>query len=78
MVMPFYEGTTLKDTLLAMGGALDEAWLRTLLAPLTEALMVIHGEQCYHRDIAPDNIILLAGSGRPLLLDFGAARARDR
>ena len=78
MVMPFYEGKTLKDTLrelrAATGGAPDEAWLRTLLLPLSEALRVIHVEQCYHRDIAPDNVILLAGSQRPLLLDFGAAR----
>jgi hypothetical protein len=35
---------------------------------------VIHAEQCFHRDIAPDNVILLKGNGRPLLLDFGAAR----
>jgi hypothetical protein len=35
---------------------------------------VIHAEQCFHRDIAPDNVILLKGSNRPLLLDFGAAR----
>lgn len=74
MVMPFYEGMTLKDKLREMGSAPDEAWLRGLLAPLTEALAVIHAERCYHRDIAPDNIILLAGSGKPLLLDFGAAR----
>jgi hypothetical protein len=74
MVMPFYEGTTLKDRLRDMDTAPDEAWLMGLLAPLTEALLVIHGEHCYHRDIAPDNIILLQGSGRPLLLDFGAAR----
>lgn len=74
MVMPFYEGMTLKDKLREMGAAPDEAWLRGLLAPLTEALAVIHAEHCYHRDIAPDNIILLAGSGKPLLLDFGAAR----
>jgi hypothetical protein len=74
MVMPFYEGVTLKDTLLAMGTPPSEAWLRNLLAPLTEALQVIHSEQCFHRDIAPDNVILLKGSNRPLLLDFGAAR----
>jgi len=74
MVMPFYEGKTLKDTLRALGAPPDEAWLRTLLDPLTEALAVIHGEQCYHRDIAPDNVMMLAGSNRPLLLDFGAAR----
>ena len=74
MVMPLYEGVTLKDTLRRMRTPPDEDWLMNLLAPLTEALSVIHAERCYHRDIAPDNIILLAGSERPLLLDFGAAR----
>lgn len=74
MVMPFYEGETLKDTLRDLGAPPDEAWLMGVLAPLTEALEVIHAEQCYHRDIAPDNVILLKGSKRPLLLDFGAAR----
>ena len=74
MVMPLYEGVTLKDKLRQTGEPPDEAWLMSLLAPLTEALAVIHAENCYHRDIAPDNVILLAGSGRPLLLDFGAAR----
>ncbi len=74
MVMPFYEGVTLKQQLKAMGAAPNEAWLMELLEPLTEALGVIHAEQCYHRDIAPDNVILLKGSNRPLLLDFGAAR----
>jgi hypothetical protein len=52
----------------------DEAWLLALLAPLTAALNVIHAERCYHRDIAPDNVMLLADGGKPLLLDFGAAR----
>ncbi len=77
MVMPYYEGLTLKQhlgQLDAAGQTVSEAWLRGLLAPLTEAISVLHAERCYHRDIAPDNIILLAGSGRPLLLDFGAAR----
>jgi hypothetical protein len=74
MVMPFIEGRTLKETLKTLPEPPTEAWLMALLAPLTEALLVLHGEHCYHRDIAPDNIILVAGSGRPLLLDFGAAR----
>ena len=74
MVMPFYEGKTLRDTLRANPHKPDEQWLRTLLLPLTEALQVIHAEQCYHRDIAPDNVMMLAPSQRPLLLDFGAAR----
>lgn len=74
MVMPYYQGITLKQKLLDLGQPPDEEWLMGVLAPLTEALQVIHGENCFHRDIAPDNVILLAGSERPLLLDFGAAR----
>ncbi len=74
MVMPLYEGVTLKDKLRQMGQPPSEEWLMQLLAPLTEALAVIHAENCFHRDIAPDNVILLAGTERPLLLDFGAAR----
>jgi serine/threonine protein kinase len=74
MVMPFYQGATVKETVRAMPRPPDEDWLLTLLGPLTEALMVIHAERCYHRDIAPDNVILLAHSAKPLLLDFGAAR----
>ena len=74
LVMPLYDGTTLKDAVRKMPQRPDEAWLLGLLAPLTAALNVIHAEHCYHRDIAPDNVMLLADAGKPLLLDFGAAR----
>ncbi len=74
MVMPFYAGLTLKDTVLGLPGRPSQSWIQDVLAPLTEALTYIHQRQCYHRDIAPDNILMLADSGRPLLLDFGAAR----
>ena len=73
MVMPLYEGITLKKALGRMDGPPDENWLKDLLRPLLDALAQIHGEQCFHRDIAPDNILIL-GDGRPVLLDFGAAR----
>ena len=74
MVMPFYEGVTLKERLRQLGSPPDERWLIALLAALIDALTIIHAEHCLHRDIAPDNILMLADSGRPLLLDFGAAR----
>jgi serine/threonine protein kinase len=74
LVMPLYDGTTLKEAVRKMPQRPDEAWLLGLLAPLTAALNVIHAEHCYHRDIAPDNVMLLADGGKPLLLDFGAAR----
>ncbi len=72
MTMPYYEGPTLKQALAALSGPPDEATLRSWLLPMLDALEEIHRASCYHRDIAPDNI-LLTPSG-PLLLDFGAAR----
>jgi len=73
MVMPYYAGNTLKEARRSMGAAPDEAWLRALVEPLLGALELLHGEGVYHRDIAPDNILLLP-DGRPVLLDFGSAR----
>ena len=72
MTMPYYEGPTLKQALAALSGPPDEVLLRSWLLPMLDALEEIHRVNCYHRDIAPDNI-LLTNSG-PLLLDFGAAR----
>lgn len=73
MVMPFYEGLTLKQALIRMSEPPSEEWLMGLLNPLMNAIEVLHFENCFHRDISPDNILLLEG-GRPVLLDFGAAR----
>ncbi len=72
MVMPYYEGPTLKRALAERATPPDEASLRAWLEPLLDALAVMHEAHCFHRDIAPDNI-LLTPTG-PLLLDFGAAR----
>jgi len=73
MVMPFYQGVTLGEALRKLSTAPDENWIKTLLAQLLDALEIIHERQCYHRDIAPDNILMLSDDA-PLLLDFGAAR----
>ena len=72
MVMPFYEGATFKQAV-QRDGPPDEARLRTLLHQLLDALDVLHGVNCLHRDVAPDNVLMLS-SNRPVLLDFGAAR----
>ncbi len=88
MVMPYYEGITLKKWLADLGTPPSERWLRDLAEPLMAALDVMHEQNCYHRDVAPDNVLMLfdragavKGGGnyleqrpRPVLLDFGAAR----
>lgn len=73
LVMPYYEGPTLKAAMQSLPAPPDEPWIRGLLGPLLDALELLHQQGCLHRDIAPDNI-LLPGAGRPVLLDFGAAR----
>ena len=72
MVMPYYDGITLSVRRRQFGQP-DEAWLRRLLYLLLDALAQLHRENCYHRDVAPDNILLLPGD-HPVLLDLGAAR----
>ena len=73
MVMPLYTGQTLAQALKQLPGPPTETWLMGVLVPLLGALEALHSQQIFHRDVAPDNILLLR-NGRPVLLDFGAAR----
>jgi hypothetical protein len=61
MVMPFYQGITLKEKILNTDKLPDEKWLKDLLFQLLDALSVLHKDkpQCLHRDISPDNILIL-------------------
>ena len=83
MVMPYYEGITLERWLADLGTPPSERWLRQLADGLMEALAVLHAQRCWHRDVAPDNILMLYNRKggayleqvpQPVLLDFGAAR----
>lgn len=74
MVMPLYHGTTLKQYAENRTDPLTQQQLVSWLVVLTEALEVMHTQQCYHRDISPENIIIQDGTCLPILLDFGAAR----
>jgi hypothetical protein len=73
MVMPLYRGQTLRQLRQGSGRCPDGAWLLRVADQLLGALDVMHREGVYHRDIAPDNVIV-AGDAPPVLLDFGAAR----
>ena len=73
MVMPLYEGMTLKQARTQMRAPPPEAWLRQVLWSVLGALRTLHESQTLHRDISPDNIFL-QDTGPPVLLDLGAAR----
>lgn len=73
MVMPLYQGMTLKQARAFMRKPPSEAWLRKVLWAVLDALRVLHENDTLHRDISPDNIFL-QDAGPPVLLDLGAAR----
>ena len=73
MVMPLYQGMTLKQARSYMRRPPSEDWLRKLLWSILDALRVLHDSNTLHRDISPDNIFL-QDNGPPVLLDLGAAR----
>ncbi len=73
MVMRYYEGQTFRAFLAEQENGMNERWLSSMLSPILDVLEMLHAADCFHRDIAPDNVFLQA-SGMPVLLDFGAAR----
>ncbi len=73
MVLHFEEGLSLKAWLKGLGRAPRQKELDTIVAPLLDALELIHKADFLHRDIAPDNIIIRK-AGDPVLIDFGSAR----
>ena len=73
MVLHFEEGQSFKGWLKSLGRAPRQHELDHIIAPLLDALELIHGADFLHRDIAPDNIIIRK-DGSPVLIDFGSAR----
>jgi eukaryotic-like serine/threonine-protein kinase len=56
-------------------GALSVDETRRTLRDVADALAYAHERGVIHRDIKPDNILIDAQSGRPMVTDFGIARA---
>ena len=74
IVMAFVDGGSLKE--LIMRGSLDVDRAVSIGAQLADALHHAHELGLVHRDVKPSNV-LLTREGRPLLCDFGIAKAVD-
>ena len=72
IVMEFLEGETLKD-LVAREGVIPAGRMLELLEPVLRAMEAMHAAGIIHRDISPDNLMVLK-SGTVKLMDFGCAR----
>lgn len=74
MAMPRLVGRNLREARKGQAVPPPEAWLRRVFDAVLDGLAVLHAQNVWHRDVAPDNIFLPADGGPPILLDFGAAR----
>ena len=73
-VMAYITGDNLAKRLHVQGAmSVDET--RRVLRDVADALAYAHERGVIHRDIKPDNILIDAQSGRPMVTDFGIARA---
>lgn len=73
IVMEYVDGITLKEYVKGKGGKLEAQQVLNLVRPVMEALAKVHKAGLVHRDISPDNIMILP-DGSVKLLDFGAVR----
>lgn len=72
--MDYYEGRTLAEHLAVEGPRVPWQEALDVILPILDGLEVVHAEGVLHRDVKPTNLYL-AAAGRPILLDFGTARA---
>jgi serine/threonine-protein kinase len=71
LVMDYVEGFTLAQWAEKTSPTAHE--LAVLSEKAAAALAHAHGEGIFHRDIKPENIMVHAGTGEPVIVDFGAA-----
>jgi serine/threonine protein kinase len=73
MVMQYVRGRTLQFHIQRNRAEMTEGFIRKLFAHLMNGLREVHSNKLLHLDIKPANIFI-SMDGRPVLLDFGAAR----
>ncbi len=73
MVMQYVRGRTLQFHIQRNRAAFNEPFMRRLFIHLLNGLREVHANKLLHLDIKPANVYI-AMDGRPVLLDFGAAR----
>jgi tRNA A-37 threonylcarbamoyl transferase component Bud32 len=74
MVLDFVNGSTLEKWLQGLDSPPTQEELDLISTPLLGALELVHANRTWHLDISPENVMIRASDGAPILLDFGASR----
>jgi eukaryotic-like serine/threonine-protein kinase len=74
--MEYLEGVTLKDLLRSKGALPLGVGLR-IAKQMCQGLEAAHQQGVVHRDIKPQNILILPESGETKIMDFGIARVSE-
>jgi serine/threonine-protein kinase len=74
--MEFLEGVTLKD-LIRSKGALPTGVGLSIAKQMSHGLEAAHEQGVVHRDIKPQNMLILPESGEIKIMDFGIARVSE-
>ncbi|MBL4844113.1 MAG: serine/threonine protein kinase, partial [Planctomycetes bacterium] len=70
LAMEFVEGRSLEQ-LFDEEGVQSEDWIKQTLGEVASALDYCHQSGLVHRDVKPANVLVEAGTGRIVLVDFG-------
>src|SRR3982751_6809603 len=73
MVMTYVRGRTLQFHIQRNRAELTKTFLRKVFIQMMNGLREVHANKLLHLDIKPANVFI-SMEGRPVLLDFGAAR----
>lgn len=74
MLLDFIKGSTLEKWLQGLDTPPTQDELDLIAGPLLNALELVHANRSWHLDVSPENIMIRASDGQPILLDFGASR----
>ncbi len=73
VVMELLDGTSLRRVIDEADGPLPEADVLRYGREIATALAAVHGKNLLHRDVKPDNVMVMP-EGEVVLVDFGTAR----
>ena len=76
-VMALVEGESVASLVRRGPGRRPFDEIQRVLCDVADALAFAHARGVVHRDVKPDNILIEGTSGRPIVTDFGIARAAE-